>query len=413
LDLQLNLENPAHPAARLSFLEFVALMAAAMALGALAVDLMLPALATIGTELAVTHLNQLQWIVDVFLVGNGCGQLFYGPLADRFGRRPVLLWTLSVYILMSLFASFAASLTHLLWARLLQGIAVAASAVVIRSVIRDCYSGNRLASVTSTVLLVFLIAPVIAPNLGQWLLHFIPWQGLFVLLALSGLVVCIWMAVRLPETLDPAHKRSLHPREILSAYRYVLRHRAAVAYTLASTVMFGALIGYVSTVPQIFKDAFKAPERMGITFSITASAMAVGALINSQIVERYGMRRVSRWSIKGYIAVSFIHVLVCLVTTEGIWLFTALQALTMTCSALTTSNYNALAMQPMGALAGSAASLQGVTATIGGGVVAAIIGSFWSGSIYVLPLGTLVAGVLSLLLVTHADAHFASERAAH
>lgn len=392
-----------HHAERLSFIEFVALMAATMALGALAVDLMLPALSTIGAELTVHDRNQLQWIVDVFLIGNGLGQLFYGPLADRYGRRPVLLWTLCGYVLMSLVASLASSLSHLLWARFFQGVAVAASAVVIRSVIRDCYSGNRLASVTSTVLLVFLIAPVIAPNLGQWLLHFIAWQGLFVLLAGSGLAVFIWMAARLPETLDPKNRRSLHPREILRAYRYVLQHRASIAYTLASTVMFGALIGYVSTVPQIFRDAFFAPERMGITFSVTATAMAVGALINSQIVERFGMRRVSRWSLKGYIAITLVHVVVSLSTTEGIFMFTTLQAVTMACSALTTSNYNALAMQPMGALAGSAASLQGVTATIGGGLVAALIGSFWSGSIYILPLGTLIAGVLSYAFVRYAE----------
>jgi len=387
----------------LSFAEFVSLMAAAMALGALGVDLMLPALSTIGIQLKAPNANELQWIIDIFLVGNGIGQLFYGPLADRFGRRPVLLWTLSIYVLMSLLAGQALSLNNLLIARFFQGITVAASAVVIRSVIRDCYSGNKLASVTSTVLLVFLIAPVIAPNLGQWLLHFMNWSGLFVILALSGLLVCIWVAARLPETLDPAHRRSLRPSEILAGYSYVLRHRSAVAYTIATTLMFGALISYVSTVPQIFNDAFKEPQRMGITFSVTASAMAVGALINSQIVERFGMRTVSYWSLRAYIAVTLIHFSASLYFNEGIAMFTAFQAITMVCSALTTSNYNALAMQPMGALAGSAASLQGVTATIGGGIVAATIGSFWHGSIYILPLGTFIAGVLTLLLVRFAE----------
>jgi len=389
----------------LSFAEFVSLMAATMALGALGVDLMLPALGTIGRELNAPNSNELQWIIDVFLIGNGVGQLFYGPMADRFGRRPILLWTLCAYVLMSLLAGFSQSLHQLLLARLFQGVAVAASAVVIRSVIRDCYSGNKLASVTSTVLLVFLIAPVIAPNLGQWLLHIMNWQGLFSILAGSGFLVTFWMFLRLPETLNPNHRRSLRPREILAGYGYVLRHRAAVAYTLSSTLMFGALIGYVSTVPQIFNDAFKAPERMGITFSMTATAMAVGALINSQIVERFGMRRVSYWSLRGYIAVTFIHIIVSLAFNEGILIFTALQAVTMACSALTTSNYNALAMQPMGALAGSAASLQGVTATIGGGIVAATIGSFWHGAIFTLPLGTFIAGVLTLLLVRYAERH--------
>jgi DHA1 family bicyclomycin/chloramphenicol resistance-like MFS transporter len=195
------------------------------------------------------------------------------------------------------------------------------------------------------------------------------------------------------------------PRDVLTAYAIVLKHRSSVAYTLASTAMFGALIGYVSIVPQIFSDTFSAPERMGITFSVTATAMALGALVNSQIVERLGMRRVSHWSLKGYIVVTFIHIVVCLCIHESIVVFTGLQAITMAFSALTTSNYNAMAMQPMGALAGSAASLQGVTATIGGGVLAALIGSFWQGNIVVLPIGTFLAGVIAWVFVLIAERH--------
>jgi len=397
--------TPASPIRRPlpAFGAFVAMMAATMALHALAIDAMLPALPLIGHDFGVTAENQLQWIITLFVMGTGAGQLLYGPLSDRFGRRPVLLTGLAIYIALSLVASLAPDLRLLLVARLVQGIAVAAGSVVARSVVRDIYSGPTMARVMSTIFIVFLLTPIIAPSLGQLLLTVVSWRGIFAFLALYTGAVATWVALRLPETLPPERRRPLSMAHLGAAARFVLTEPTSILYTLAMTAMFGSLLAFVSTLPQIFSGGFHAPTLMAGAFAACAGTMAVASFANSRLVERLGMHVISHSALIGFILVTGTHVVIAYSGHDTLVVFTVMQSLTMACFGLATSNFSAIAMQPMGSIAGSAASLQGVISTIGGAAVASLIGHQWSGSVLFLPAGALCCGLVALGCVLGAE----------
>jgi DHA1 family bicyclomycin/chloramphenicol resistance-like MFS transporter len=364
---------------------------------------MLPALPLIGLDFGVAADNRLQWVITLFVMGTGAGQLVYGPLADRFGRRRVLLVGLVLYIGLSLVASFATSLELLLAARAAQGFAVAATSVVTRSIVRDRHSGSAMARVMSTIFLVFLIVPTLAPSVGQALLLVVSWRGIFGFLALVGTGVALWVALRLPETLRPEHRRPLSAAHLWQAAVFVLTEPTSILYTLAMAAMFGSLLAYVSTVPQIFVGAFHAPQLMPAIFAVCAGTMGAASYLNSRIVERVGMHRVSHAALVVFIVITAIHAAVSSHGTEGLLTFALLQSLTMACFGLAVSNFGAIAMQPMGAVAGSAASIQGVLSTIGGAAVGALIGQQWSGSVFFLPAGALCCGVAALACLLIAE----------
>lgn len=382
---------------------FVAMMAATMSLHAIAIDAMLPALPLIGQEFGVADENHLQWIVTLFVMGTGAGQLAYGPLSDRFGRRPVLLCGLGIYIVLSLVASLAPSLRLLLIARLAQGVAIAAGSVVSRSIVRDQYGGATMARVMSTIFIVFLLAPIIAPTIGQLLLSVVSWRGIFAFLALYAGAVFVWVLLRLPETLPVERRRPLSAAHLAEAARFVITEPTSILYTLGMTVLFGSLLAYVSTMPQIFGGAFHEPKLMAGAFAACAGTMAVASFANARLVERLGMHLISHTALITFILITALHALIVLLGYESVVTFTVMQALTMACFGLAVSNFGAIAMQPMGAIAGSAASLQGVISTIGGAAVASLIGYQWSGSVLFLPVGAFLCGLLALGCVLIAE----------
>lgn len=379
------------------------MMAALMALHAFGIDAMLPALPDIGRSFSVTDPNQLQWVVTIFVMGAGAGQLIYGPLSDRFGRRPVILVGLTLYVCMSLVAATTASLPALLAVRAGQGFVVAASNVITRSIVRDRYSGARMARVMSMIVIVFLSVPILAPTVGQLLLLVVSWRGIFAALAFLGVCVATWVALRLPETLAQERRRPLSAAHLSQAAWFVLTELTSILYTLAMTMMFGSLLAYVSTVPQIFSGAFHAPKLMAGTFAFCASAMGVASYFNSRIVERVGMHRISHIALISFIAITACHTLVAYYSGESLVVFALFQAATMATFGLAASNFGAIAMQPMGAIAGSAASLQGVVSTIGGAVVGSLIGQQWSGSVTFLPAGAVCCGIAALGCVLIAE----------
>ena len=379
------------------------MMAASMALHAVAIDAMLPALPQIGRAFMVSDGNRLQWIITTFMMGAGAGQLIYGPLSDRFGRRPVLLASLGLYVALSLLTMLATSLPAMLVLRCVQGFVVAAASVVSRSIVRDQYAGETMARVMSTIFIVFLIAPVLAPSVGQALLLVVSWRGIFGFLALFGALVTTWVALRLPETLATAKRRPLSAAHLSEAAWFVITEPTSILYTLAMSVMFGSLVAYVSTVPQIFAVAFRAPQLMAITFAFCAGTMGLASFLNTRIVERVGMRRISHSALIGFIFVTAIHAGVAYSGDERLVTFAIFQSLTMACFGLATSNFGAIAMQPMGSIAGSAASIQGVISTIGGAAVGSVIGQQWSGSVFFLPAGALMCGLAALGCVLFAE----------
>ncbi|NLS27668.1 Bicyclomycin resistance protein [Sphingomonas sp. S2M10] len=386
--------------APLRFGEFVPLAAALMALTALGIDSMLPALPAIGASLGVDSANHRQFVITAFLIGFAVAQLAYGPLSDRFGRRPVLIVALACYVVTCAIAAISGSFVLLLLARLAMGTAAAGARVVTVALVRDCYAGRAMARVMSLVFIVFMAAPIFAPAVGQIILSAGgSWRTIFWGIgAIAGLVL-LWFALRMPETLGTDARQSLHPARIVADYGLMLRDRAAVGYTIATGLLSGALFGFIGSVQQVMADVFHRPDLLTVVFAGVASTMAVGSFLNSRIVMRLGTRVISHTALTLLTLLAGVHLAITVLDMETLWSFAVLQALMMACFGLATSNFSAMAMERMGAIAGTASSLQGFVTTLAGALIGAAIGQAFDGTTIPLYSGFLLMGGLSLVVV--------------
>jgi MFS transporter, DHA1 family, multidrug resistance protein len=389
-------------AVKIGFLEFVVLAAATMATQAIAIDAMLPAFPVIVRALHVENENHIQWVVTAYMTGLGCGQLFWGLISDRFGRRPILIGGLSLYVTAALLCGLTGSFHTLLAWRFIHGLA-AASVVVTRSVIRDLYSGRQMARVMSLTFMVFLTVPILAPSLGALILWAAPWRYIFIVCGIFAAFVCAWVMARLPETLHPEYRLTLNLPHVVNAVRLVLFNRASLCYTLAMSVMFGGIMAYVGMVQQIFGEVFHRANLMPTMFALCATTMGVAAYLNSRIVERFGMRRISHTALLTYLVITGLHSAVAVFGIEPIWIFVVFQSATMACFALSISNFGAMAMEPVASVAGIGASLQGFVSTLSGALVGAFIGRQFNGTMVPLAAGSLCCGLASLIFVLFAE----------
>jgi MFS transporter, DHA1 family, multidrug resistance protein len=314
----------------------------------------------------------------------------------------VLLIGRAVYALAAVLTGLSVRFVSLLAWRFAHGLA-AASVVVSRSVIRDLYSGRYMARVMSLTFIVFLMVPVLAPSLGQLILWLAPWRFVFLIFGLFAALVFVWVLLRLPETLHAEYRLILTRDHIVHAVALVLGNRTSLCYTLAMTVMFGSILAYVGMVQQIFEDVFHRPGLMPGIFALCASSMGVTAFLNSRIVERVGMRIISHLGLLVFITITGLHVLIAALGLESLWSFVILQSTTMACLGLTASNFGAMAMEPVGSVAGIGASLQGFISTFGGAVVGALIGRRFDGATLPLATGAFACGLSSLLFVLLAE----------
>lgn len=383
----------------MGFRAFVALIALLMAVNALAIDSMLPALPAIGAALGVVAENDRQWIITAYLLGFGVAQLAYGPLSDRYGRRPVLLFGLGVFVVFSVVAAFATSFEQLLFARVMQGIGSAVSRVLTVSIVRDCYSGRRMARVMSLTFIVFLTVPVLAPSVGQGILALAPWPWIFGVLAIFGGVMALWAAWKLPETMHPEDRRPLSLSAIATAVRFTLTRRMAVGYMIASACAIGGLFGFITSAQQVFVDVFHKEDLFPAIFALIAIFMGLSSWLNASIVERLGTRRVSHTALIGYIFFAGTHALVAWTGHETLTSFIVLQASMMFCFGLVGSNFGAMAMEPLGHVAGTASSVQGFFTTISGALIGFFIGQHFDGTVVPLTLGFALCGISALIVV--------------
>jgi len=383
----------------MGFYPFVGLTAALMATNALAVDVMLPALSQMSEALGIAQDNQRQWIITAYLLGFGVSQIIYGSISDRFGRRPVLLFGLAVYVLASIACSFAGSFEAMMAARVLQGVGAAATRVLVISIVRDCYSGRDMARVMSLAMIVFLSVPILAPSLGQAILWVAPWRWIFGILTAFGAVVMIWVATKLPETQHPEDRKPIDPASVAAAFRTTLTNRIAVGYMLAMAFMLGGLFGFINSAQQVFVDVFHTPELFTTIFAMIAMFMAAASLVNSRIVGQLGMRRVSHGALLGYIGFAGCHALLALSGHESLWTFAILQGGCMFCFGLIGPNFGTLAMEPLGHVAGTASSIQGFVTTVIGALLGFYIGQHFNGTVVPLTSGFALCGLAALATV--------------
>ena len=396
-------ENPTQSRPMPGKKEFVILMAALMASNALAIDAMLPALPAIGEALGVEQENRRQLVITFYLLGFGGAQIAYGPLADRLGRRGLLIGCMAFYAFFGALAAGAASFTLLLAARTMQGVAAAGTRVLVVSIVRDRFQGSAMAQVMSLVMIIFIVIPVIAPSLGQLVLAFATWRHIFVGLAGYGIMLAVWSALRIPETLAPEARRRLSVANIGQAAAQTLTIRASIGNTVAATLTFGALFAFIGSIQQIVFDVFERPALLGLAFAMIAAPMAGSSWLNSRLVMRVGSRRLLLTALALFTLSSFFHLGIVLAVGETIWSFIALQALTMACFGLIGANAGALAMAPLGHIAGTASSLQGVITTIGGALIGFVIGQQFDGTTVPMIAGFAACGILASVVAWWAN----------
>ncbi|MDP3781691.1 MAG: multidrug effflux MFS transporter [Sphingopyxis sp.] len=380
----------------------VVMMAMVMALNALAIDAMLPALPAIGKGLGVLVANDRQYVISIYLLGIGFGSLIYGPLADRFGRKGVLVPALFAYVAFSIGCGLATSFPMLLALRFGHGLVSAALGVIVVAVIRDLFSGDAMAKRLSLIFLVFMIVPIIAPTIGAGVEAVAGWRAIFIVLAVMGLVMVAWLR-RLPETLEPADVRRLDWRTMVSGWATVTRHRRAAGYMIASGMMQGALYGYLNSSEQIIDEVFNAQSWFPLIFACVAVGIAIANFSNAAIVERFGARRVSQTAVFAFMATSMAQIAAALSGAETLWMFTALMMVNVGLIGFMGSNFGSIAMEDFGHMAGVASSYQSFAKTLLAAVVGATIGQQYDGSTLPLAYAFLISAVVGLVLVFWAE----------
>ncbi len=381
--------------------EFVAMMALMTSLVAMSIDLMLPALNTIGTDLGVPHENASQLIVTMVFLGLAIGQLLYGPLSDSIGRKPAIYLGFALFFAGSLLAIVAVNVPMMLTGRLLQGLGVAGPRSVSMALIRDRFAGRAMARVMSFIMAVFIIVPIVAPALGQVILLVAAWRAIFVILFLLGVVALVWFGLRQPETLPVERRAPLSLIRIGHVFREVLSYRIALGYTLMAGVVAAVLQSYLSSAQQIFQIQYGLGPLFPLFFAINALAIGLASFTNGRLVIRYGMRPLLTIALLVFVSVTLVFAGVALATggQPPLWLLMAYFVPCFFCLGILFGNMNAMAMEPLGHTAGIGAAVVGSLSTFVAIPLGAIIGQAYNGTVMPLAIGfaALALGALGLM----------------
>ncbi|AIT80952.1 Bcr/CflA subfamily drug resistance transporter [Novosphingobium pentaromativorans US6-1] len=386
-----------------SGVEFVVLLASFQALQALAIDVMLPALGAISSELKLTDPNDRQLVVGVFLICSGLGSLIPGSMADRFGRKPVLAFALCSYVLASLACAVASDFTLLLAARGMLGLLSAALMVMPMTIIRDRFEGDQMARMQSLVAMTFMVIPMIAPMLGQTVMLFAGWRWIFGIMAVLGAAVLVWMVLRLPETLDPDHRQEIRPIVIVRNMGSALIVRESIGYVVGMALVQSALYGYINSAQQLVGEHFGAGLMFPMIFGGMALVMAVANFANSRIVERYGARRVSQSALIAYIVAAAVHLGIAMSGADTLWVFVPLMTFSICMMSFIGANFQSISLQPFARTAGAASSIMSFIRLLVGATLGAMIGQAYDGTARPIFASMLVAGIVSLGAVLYSE----------
>lgn len=382
----------------LSFVEFVVLTAAMMALTAISIDIMLPALPQIGKALGVSSENDRQLVVILYMAGFAAGQFFFGPLSDHIGRKPALMAGLAIYIVGTVAALVSGAFPTLLAARLVQGIGAASPRVIAIAVVRDLYGGRQMARVMSFTMMVFIVIPVLAPSIGQALIQLGNWHWTFYALLAMAILIAVWAGFRLPETAAPALGLE-RPKSLGDSLRTAIFDSQTMAYGAAGGFMFGCLLAYVASAQQVFVEVFGMGEAFPVVFGAIASVMAIASFVNARLVERLGMRRLSHAALLGFLAVSLCLAFAAAAGEAGILVYAPLVSSAFFLFGLIAPNFNAIAMEPQGHNAGMASSVTGSLSTAIGAMAGGLVAHAFDGTVFPIAAGFAACSLITCLIV--------------
>jgi DHA1 family bicyclomycin/chloramphenicol resistance-like MFS transporter len=388
-----------------SYVEFVILMSMMMSLTAFSIDAMLPALPQIGSDLNVQNANSRQLVISTIFLGLALGQLFFGPLSDKTGRKPAIYAGYALFLAGALLSILATSFPIMLLGRLLQGIGLSAPRAVTLALVRDRFEGRAMARVMSFIITTIILVPMIAPSLGQAILLYSGWRTVFGSFILLAIITLVWFALRMPETLAPENRAPFSLERIIRATQEIFKIRAALGYTVSAGLISGAFLGYLNSSQQVFQEQYALGELFPILFGIVALSVGVASLSNTRLVTRFGMRFLVSRALRIIFGLSLVAFLIALLSAgqPPLWLFMTYLMLVFFCVGLLFGNQNSLAMEPLGHMAGIGAAVVGSLSTFISMPLGTIIGQTYNGTIFSLVVGMAVLAGIAILVVRWAE----------
>ncbi len=383
-------------------IEFVALMASLMSIVAISIDAVLPGLPAIGKDLGVTNPNDNQWLITMIFLGIGVGQLIFGPLSDSFGRKPMVYVGFIVFVIATYICLSTKSFEMMIFGRILQGVGLSAQRTLSLAIIRDSYSGNYMAKIMSIVVMVFILVPVIAPALGQLILNYSTWHTIFYVNLIYGFVIIIWFWKRQPETLSESNRIKFSSSIFVNGTKEFFKYKDAVVYTLASGFITGSFMVYLSTSQQIFEQQYNLADLFPYIFASLAISIGLATYLNSLWVVKFGMWKIAYVSTIAYAAISLLYVVLFWSgVNPSIEILIGFFVAQFFSVGFLFGNLRALAMQPLGHIAGIGAAINGFISTVMAVPIANYIGSQVTTSVLPLFIGFSCFGVLTFLTFTY------------
>ncbi|QIE58402.1 multidrug effflux MFS transporter [Rasiella rasia] len=386
--------------------EFIALMAALMSVTALSIDALLPALEIIGVAINTTNTADNQLLITMIFLGLGVGPLAFGPLSDALGRKPSVYMGFAIFVLASFICLSAQSLEMMVAGRILQGIGLSAPRTICIAIIRDTYEGDYMARIMSFVTVVFLLIPIVAPALGQFILNHYNWQDIFYVQVIISLIVALWFWLRQEETLDQKHRIPFQTARILKGFAETLKYKTTVGYTLISGFVVGSFLVYLSASQQIFQNQYGLETEFPYIFAGLAIAIGIAIFLNGTFVLRYGMKKMVTVSLIGFFSVSVVYLLFFhSIPQPNIYILLSFFAVQFFFIGFLFGNLRALAMQPVGHIAGIAAAITGLISTLMAVPISTLIGRFVINSTLPLFIGFSICSGISILILVYVKKH--------
>ncbi len=389
-----------HKSRHTTSIEFIALMASLMSVVALAIDALLPALDVIGLAVQTTNETENQLIITMIFLGLGIGPLIFGPLSDNLGRKPVVYFGFLLFLVASIVCVSASSIEIMIVGRILQGIGLSAPRTMSIAIIRDQYQGDQMARIMSFVTVVFIVVPIVAPAIGKLVLDHFDWQSIFLIQLLFSGAVTVWFWKRQSETLDPYNKIKLHITDYKKGVVEVFKQPVTMGYTLISGFIFGAFMVYLSGAQQIFHNQYDLKEEFPTIFAGLSIAIGLAIFMNGHLVLRFGMKKMVTRSLYGFLGIASLYIILYANRNNpDIWTLMVFLSLQFFAIGFLFGNLRALAMQPMGHIAGMAAAITGFISTIMAISISTYIGQFISTEVWPIFMGFTLCGAISIVLL--------------